>query len=463
MAAELLERLEKMLAVGDVDQAEVREAAARARDRALALSAVMGDGRAATAAAGSLFTGELLGRLALAHKWSPDEIEAPLRLLAAHDRRPIGLLAFEIYRNALDAIDEDGLPPRLAIEATLGLLLAFGAVEEASLWTEEAGIPLRCCAFTGGGPTRRMRAAAKEAIAGSTPRRSERGSIHGVSVSRWGQAYGAVVLRARPSDRDRALAFAREAARTLAAHLERTFLLERSASREQRLVAASERRLARLGFDIHDGPIQDVAALAEDLRFFRTQLRQGLSAERPGELLVRRVDDFEARLVALDRELRELAHSLERTSAIERPFGEALRSQIGAFTTRNDVSVKLDLRGDAEQLTTSQKLAILAFVREAMVNVRDHSGARAATITVSVGRAYTHAAVVDDGRGFDVERTLVRAARRGRLGLVGMSERMRMLGGRLQLESTPGGPTRVAIAVPRWAPVCAPALAVDAA
>jgi signal transduction histidine kinase len=463
MTAELLERLEAALAAVDVDQAEVREARARARDRAVGLSALIGDGRAAAAATALLFAGDVLGRLALAREWRSDEIDLLLRLIAAHDRRPVGLLAVETYRNALDAVDDEGLPPRLAIDATLRLLRAFAPIEEASLWTEEAGAPLRCCAFTGSGPTRRMRAVAREAIASGTARWSERGSIHAVPVARWGQPYGALVVRARPPERDRALVFAREAARVVAAELERTFLLERSATRERRLVAASERRLARLGFDIHDGPIQDVAALAADLRFFRTQLHQGISAERPGDLLVRRVDDFEARLVALDRELRELAHSLERTSALERPFSEALRNQIAAFTTRNDVTVKLDLRGDPEQLTTSQRLSILAFVREAMVNVRDHSGARAATVTVSVGRARTHAAVIDEGRGFDVERTLVQAARRGRLGLVGMSERMRMLGGRLHLESRAGGPTRIAITVPRWDPVCAPARDLNAA
>jgi signal transduction histidine kinase len=452
MVAELLDRLETLLLGAACDQAEVHEAATRARHRALALSSVMGFGEAAETAARSLFAGEVVGGLALARKWSRDEIEALLQPLAADDRRPVGLLTVEIYRAALDAVEHDGLPPPLAIDVTLGLLLAFAPAEEASLWIEEAGHPLRCYALTGGRPTRRMRVVAKEAIASGAARWSERGSIHGVPVSRWGRPYGAIVLRTRPQERDRALAFACEASRTIAAELERTFLLERSAAREQRLVAASERRLARLGFDIHDGPIQDVAALAEDLRFFRTQLHQGISAERQGDLLVGRVDDFEGRLVALDRELRELAHSLERTSAVERPFGEALRNQIAAFTTRNDVAVKLDLRGDPEQLTTSQRLSILAFVREAMVNVRDHSGARAATITVSVGRARTHAAVLDDGRGFDVERTLVHAARRGRLGLVGMSERMRMLGGRLNLESTPGGPTRVGITVPRWEP-----------
>jgi signal transduction histidine kinase len=457
MAAELLERLEAVLVVGGLDETEVGEAAGRARHRALALASVMGAGRAAAVEAGALFAGQVVGNLALRREWSPQEVDPLLRLLAAYQPHPAGLLGFKVYRYALDALRDEGVPPRPAIEATLRLLLAFAPVEEASLWTAEAGHPLRCCAFTGIGPTRRMRAVAKEAIAGAAARWRERGSIHGVPVSRWGQPSGALVVRARPAERERALVFAGEAASRLAAELERTSLLESSASREQRLVAASERRLARLGFDIHDGPIQDVAALATDLRFFRTQLRRETAVGQPAELLVSRVDDFEARLVALDRELRELAHSLERTSAVDRPFGEALRSHLAAFTTRNDVAVRLDLRGDPEQLTTSQRLAILAFVREAMVNVRDHSGARTATVTVSVGRAHTHAAVLDDGRGFDVERTLVNAARRGRLGLVGMSERMRMLGGRLQLESRAGGPTRVAVTVPRWDPAGTPA------
>jgi len=58
----------------------------------------------------------------------------------------------------------------------------------------------------------------------------------------------------------------------------------------------------------------------------------------------------------------------------------------------------------------------------------------------------------DDGRGFEVERTLVDAARTGHLGLVGMSERVRLLGGRLDVESRPGGPTRIAAVIPRWRP-----------
>ena len=59
----------------------------------------------------------------------------------------------------------------------------------------------------------------------------------------------------------------------------------------------------------------------------------------------------------------------------------------------------------------------------------------------------------DDGMGFEVERALAKAAQRGRLGLVGIGERVRMLGGTFELESTPGGPTTLKLTLPRWEPL----------
>jgi signal transduction histidine kinase len=61
-----------------------------------------------------------------------------------------------------------------------------------------------------------------------------------------------------------------------------------------------------------------------------------------------------------------------------------------------------------------------------------------------------NAEVVDDGRGFDPETTLVRAARDGHLGLVGMHERVRMLGGVTHIDSRPGGPTVISVTLPPW-------------
>ena len=58
----------------------------------------------------------------------------------------------------------------------------------------------------------------------------------------------------------------------------------------------------------------------------------------------------------------------------------------------------------------------------------------------------------DDGRGFDAVTALPPGEPENGIGLVGMRERIRLLGGRLELTSKPGGPTVVAASVPRWQP-----------
>ena len=60
--------------------------------------------------------------------------------------------------------------------------------------------------------------------------------------------------------------------------------------------------------------------------------------------------------------------------------------------------------------------------------------------------------VADDGAGFEVVRALARAAQRGRLGLVGIGERVRMLGGSFEVDSAPGGPTVLTFSLPRVTP-----------
>ena len=105
-----------------------------------------------------------------------------------------------------------------------------------------------------------------------TPRAS-RGLIVGVPVRRWQAPWGALVVRVRT--RDAAEAVLEEAAAAMSPIVERDFLLQRGAGREQTLVKASERRLSRLGFDLHDGALQHIAALGADLRRLRPQLARG--------------------------------------------------------------------------------------------------------------------------------------------------------------------------------------------
>jgi signal transduction histidine kinase len=199
--------------------------------------------------------------------------------------------------------------------------------------------------------------------------------------------------------------------------------------------------------------MQDIAALGQDLRFFKSQLAPYIERAPEARPLIGRIDDLEARLVALDRDLRDLARPLNTPALSRLPLSGALQHAIGEFERRTGVQVHLSESGDFSETTASQRIALVRVVQEALNNVHEHSGAGEARVTVTAGRSGLTAEVYDEGQGFEVEDRLVQAARGGRLGLVGMSERIRLLGGKLEIETRTGGPTRILVRIPRWQPL----------
>ena len=218
------------------------------------------------------------------------------------------------------------------------------------------------------------------------------------------------------------------------------------------LVKGTERRLTRLGFDLHDGPIQDVLALAAESKSLRDELYPFI-AEQRREHAVEQLDGFRTRLVELDRDLRELAHSLESKSAVSRPIEEVLHREVEAFSSRSGIATDLRVDGHSSFLSASQRITLFRAAQEALSNIREHSGATSVRVVLRCRRAWTELTVADDGCGFSVEPGLARAARRGRLGLIGIHERVRMLGGTFRIDSAEGGPTTLTVTLPRWEPL----------
>jgi signal transduction histidine kinase len=266
----------------------------------------------------------------------------------------------------------------------------------------------------------------------------------------WNRPHAALVVRGTSAASEATLALGEELAAALPPVLEKASLLERNAEREQTLVDSTERRLVRLGFDLHDGPLQDVAALSTEVKLFKRQLAAAIPDGAVADRLLGRVDDVEARLRAVGAELRELARSLEAPTLLKVPFGQLVRKEVEQLEQAKGVRVSVDLEGDPNVLSPSQRIALLRVVEAALSNIREHSDARNVTISIVVGRAGVRAEIVDDGSGFDVEDSLLRAAREGRLGVIGMSERIRLLGGSFDLRSRRGGPTSVTMVLPRW-------------
>jgi signal transduction histidine kinase len=240
------------------------------------------------------------------------------------------------------------------------------------------------------------------------------------------------------------------AAPVLAAVLDRDELRARENSSESTVVTSLRNRLARLRFDLHDGPQQDVHLLADDVRLFRDQLRPIVSGEPNADRLLGRLDDLDAQLVALDGDLRRISVSLQSPFLPPGSLPDALRQITDSFAGRTGIEPRTRVTGDISKLTDSQQITLLALIREALSNVREHSEAGKVSINISSHPDGVDAQVTDDGRGFDPETTLVQAAREGHLGLVGIHERVRMLGGQARIESQPGGPTIVSIRMPSW-------------
>ena len=356
------------------------------------------------------------------------------------------------------------LPPALAVDVHLRLLAALAPVSDASLWVHTAPGAIDPLAWVGEtAPTRRARARALAILVhgGKPEAAGARARIQGVPVLRFGAAVAALVVRTAPDERGSAAKFVAECAAGLAPVLEREALLARSAQADQELHAASERRLRRLAFDLHDGPLQDIAALAADLQLARRQVA-GVLEDGVRAIVVGRFDDLVARLTEIDHSLRELSHSLESSSVVERSLPEIVRREVAAFDRRMGFETKLEVRGRFDDLSASQRIALFRIAQEALSNVRDHTDATEVSVTLERLPDGTRLCVTDNGGGFDVPHTVVQAARRGRLGLVGMNERVRLLGGTFSLQSEPGTGTELTVVLPEWRAAGAlPAAAID--
>jgi signal transduction histidine kinase len=386
----------------------------------------------------------------LEHGWSAGGVRRLLDEVALASGWDLQPLALQVHVHATRNPSLLALSPRLALEMQLRMLTALAPLEHVSLWTNgDDGAPV-CLSFSGeSAPGRRSRLAARDVLAGRAP---TVGLVHTVPVERWQSVQAVFVFRSEAADEADAFAAVAETAAALTPILERETLLARNASRERALVSSGERLLTRIGFDLHDGPIQDVAALAGDIRMLKGRV-EAHQAPIPEEILNGFLDDLQSRIATIDRGLRDVVHSLESPAVARRPLDEAVTQEVEAFQLHSEISVDLSLTGSFNSLTDSQRIALVRIVQESLSNARDHSGARSIKVSIEAGSADTRLEIVDDGRGFDVARTLVRAARRGRFGLLGMSERARLLGGRFDVQSKPGGPTVISVLLPVWQPV----------
>ena len=347
------------------------------------------------------------------------------------------------------------LPPDRAIALQLGTLASLAELRRVSLWSFGRGAV--ACRFSSGedGDGADEHAVAEALLGLRSPLPSgARGDLVAATALRAGAPAAVVVGRPSPASTAEVEPFLEVACLALGLVLEREALLQRETPLERdtpadaSLVEAYERRLTRLGLDLHDGPLQEIAVMAADLHTARS--RAGEMLPSPGrEQMIGVLDGLLERLNELDGGLREVARSLETAEVVRAPLADVLRTEIAMFERRSGVDATLRVRGEIDALTESQKIALLRIVQASLSNVHQHSGASSVSVNVAATESSTRLEITDDGRGFDVDEALAESTRRGRLGMLGASKRTRLLGGKFAVISSPSAGTRVVVSLPR--------------
>ena len=208
---------------------------------------------------------------------------------------------------------------------------------------------------------------------------------------------------------------------------------------EQTVTAREEERL-HLSRELHDDTAQRLTSLLIGLDALRRKTTQKDHLARIQEL-VRQAD-------ATMSEVRRLAQGLRPALLEELGFKVAMEQLSEECMKNGGPKVRIHVTPFCETLPWSYKVALFRVVQEAINNVRKHAKAESVSILVQFDADTLRAVIEDDGVGFDFRSVTDTSLESGGLGLVGMRERLQAIGGRLEVETSPGRGTALSIEVP---------------
>jgi two-component system sensor histidine kinase DegS len=205
---------------------------------------------------------------------------------------------------------------------------------------------------------------------------------------------------------------------------------------------AQEEERKRIARELHDETTQDLIALSRRL--------EALSDEDGGAS-----SEAQKRMCELQELVEEALRGVRRFSQNLRPSAlddlgllAALEGVAAAQPEEGGPSTELQVVGEKRRLPPEVELTLFRIAQEALTNVRRHARADRAGVTVRFGASDVELVVEDDGCGFSVPPRLEDFGSQKKLGIVGMVERVRLLGGTLVVDSGPGRGTRLVARVP---------------
>ncbi len=203
----------------------------------------------------------------------------------------------------------------------------------------------------------------------------------------------------------------------------------------RRVVGGQELERQRLARELHDETGQALTSILLGLK--------SVEEAKDGEALAAASARLRELVVSTLQDVRRLALELRPKALDDFGLVPAVERLVETFSEHTGIEVQLESRLGEERLGYEIETTLYRLVQEALTNVVKHAHARTVSILLVRRESRVTALIEDDGRGFDAAH-----ARADSLGLVGMRERARLVGGKLAVESADGAGTTIAIEVP---------------
>lgn len=217
------------------------------------------------------------------------------------------------------------------------------------------------------------------------------------------------------------------------AHLQRGQLLEA-------LITAQEDERKRISRELHDETGQSLTSLLVGLKIVDKSPTLEEARKRVAEL-----QELTSRTL---EEVHKLSVELRPTLLDDLGLIAALRSYSKDFSKKHGVRVSFHAEGFEQRVPPLVEVAVYRVVQEALTNIAKYASASTVHLRLLRSESTLHAEVRDDGVGFDPEHVLAQKRKENRLGIMGMQERVTLLGGSFHLHSAEGEGTQIRFDLP---------------
>ncbi|MBI2907987.1 MAG: PAS domain S-box protein [Chloroflexi bacterium] len=214
----------------------------------------------------------------------------------------------------------------------------------------------------------------------------------------------------------------------------------------QQATRAQEEERKRIARDLHDETVQDLVAISRQLDILASRGKE-LSPENT--LLLKELRQQTSHTM---QQVRRFSQDLRPVALDRLGLLPALEWLVSDVTKYSGIATRVNMIGSEGRLPEETESALFRIAQEALRNVWRHSQATKAEITIEFEPNMVRMSIADNGKGFEVPKTISELPRDGKLGLAGMQERARLLGGALTVHSEPGEGCNIKVEIPARLP-----------